>query len=486
MPQLRGINDPELKILVDQEISKEVGIGRMIETEVSEAKALTKVSAIYKKTAPGRPKKVRLLSDYRRSGINRQVKCKTTVLLPRLRDNVELIRRAPIGSYIGEFDIKSAFRNLPLHKDEVPYLALLDPRSPGKALIDKFVPFGLLTAPLLYCRLGAALHRLQRRLISVAFDIPIDDVLSSVYVDDSTFVVASVVQLVFSLVVCGVVGLPVEFAKVSLSKDDARVQGIKMNLQEKTISVPVDKATMIVEDIDSHIERGVICTSQLHSLVGKLSWACQIFPASKPSLVGLYSLLAVATRDNLRSVKISVGAMTSLLYFSRFLAQDKCVKILDLVSEIELVTDASLCGLAGVARCGKETYYFQINPTDTPEEWSKITSVFGRSELVSKDICSLELMAVCYGVLILERTLDMTNVVIRNFTDNSATMTALNKWKSSSEVMRYVLDKLSSYAGRISSVHIPGESNVAVDFLSRNDSKAAAVTVPTTWVKLKP
>ena len=489
-PFPRTISDPVMKKLVDDEISAEIQLGRMTVVEVEKVSALTRVSAILKKSSPSAAPKVRLLSDYRRSGVNRMVQCSTTVLLPRLRDSLELIRGVPENWYLAEFDVRAAFRNLPLHNEEVPFLALLDPRAGDKALVDHFLPFGLLSSPQLYCRLGAAVHRVTRRLLSAAFDIPIDDIMSSVYVDDSSFGVPDMSWLVFAIVVTLVVGLPVEFTKVFLGRSDARLQGVGVDLQSRTVFIPVDKSVKISELITKCLNSGRAQVEQLQTLVGKLAWVSQIVTEAKPRLAPLYSLLAVCNREGLRSITLNETSQDSLRYFKCTLSVCTYVKVHDHVFHVDLITDACLEGIGGVVRVsGGETLFYQVNAADSPLEWAKVLALIkstSSSTLKSGQISSLELVAVYYGVLCIESFTDLSAGCVRCFTDNIATKCALNSWNSGSEVMRAVLKRMSCYAGAIAAAHVSGVDNRVADILSRGTAEGVRDLVPRDWVRVCP
>jgi len=58
------------------------------------------------------------------------------------------------GATLSKFDVKGAFRTVPVHHDN---RCLLDMRWEGKTYIDKVLPFGLRYAPKIYNTVADAL-----------------------------------------------------------------------------------------------------------------------------------------------------------------------------------------------------------------------------------------------------------------------------------------------------------------------------------------
>ena len=72
-------------------------------------------------------------------------------------------------------DVKQAYRNVPIHPDDRPLLAM---QWNGKIYVDKVLPFGLRSAPIIFTALADALQWIiQQRGVRYIFDY-IDDFIT--------------------------------------------------------------------------------------------------------------------------------------------------------------------------------------------------------------------------------------------------------------------------------------------------------------------
>ena len=107
-------------------------------------------------------KRVRLVHDLRRSGVNATIKFEERLVLPRLRDVMEdsmiLFENLQPGEQVSllSLDFKDAFKQLPVRHSEKRFLA-------GEALDGFFVYhvvlFGIRTGPLVWARMAALASR---------------------------------------------------------------------------------------------------------------------------------------------------------------------------------------------------------------------------------------------------------------------------------------------------------------------------------------
>ena len=134
----------------------------------------------------GGRRKIRLIHDLRRSGVNARIKTSERVVLPKLTDVVEaamsLMKKT--GSTEIEYmttDFRDAFKQLRVHPHEQRYLG-------GEGLKGFFVYmvvlFGNKSGPLLWCRTAAFLMRLT---VALVFETP---TLLECFVDDPIVITA--------------------------------------------------------------------------------------------------------------------------------------------------------------------------------------------------------------------------------------------------------------------------------------------------------
>ena len=131
-------------------------------------------------------RKIRLVHDLRRSGVNSRIKVRERVVLPRLTGVVDDARElmAKTGAAAVDYmtaDFKDAFKQLKVNEKEQRYLG-------GEGLRGFFVYvvvlFGIKSGPLLWCRVAAFLMRLTAAVIH---DTP---TRLECFVDDPILIVA--------------------------------------------------------------------------------------------------------------------------------------------------------------------------------------------------------------------------------------------------------------------------------------------------------
>jgi hypothetical protein len=492
IPRGKQIEKGAMQEQVDAEVNKEIRAGRIIEDSGVDPMAITSLSAIWKNEEK---RKARLISDYRRSGVNRKIRLETTILLPGLRDIRALVSGAPRGALIAEYDIAGAFRLIQVSRHERPWLFVTDPREGKSGLLEEVcLPFGLYSSPAIICRVNAGVHRIQRRLISAEESGVYPSGL--VYVDDSTWVVSNVAQLVELLMVAIACGMKIEFSKVHLSRSDARVLGFGICTDEekgRSMFIPSDKRVKIRASIGTILEEGRIRqVSYLETLIGRLSWCAQLVRKWKRELAPLYGLLAVMKSRNIRSINLNESSKKALEFLQEELEGRCDAKISDLqTTEYVAITDACIQGLGGVICQGSHRWWFSINSTDDPEEWQRITRACKGIEveattgnLVSGDISYLELKAIICAVLQVERLSESNEAAIVCLSDNSAAVASITNWKSSSQGMRGLISEIDSWVGRIRAQHLPGTSNGVADRISRETRENVRMFLPGSWREL--
>jgi hypothetical protein len=470
IPSCGKIEEGLMKTLVYKQIEDELVAGRMVEAnwDNSTTKALTKLSAIWKSDRL----KVRLLSDFRRSGINRQIPLLTTVLLPKLSDIKVLLMESSSSEFLGEFDIKSAYRNIPVSPHEADWLCVTDPResnSPGKCLRDVCLPFGLISSPLIFCRINANLFRLQKKLFRVIFK---SEPKAMLYIDDASWFLKLIKQLVFVIVISLMLKMPIEFTKVHYQKSNTRIQGVRVCIETRSISIPEEKRSTLTKLIMEVLNCNKILVATLESLTGKLSWCAQLIRHWKPNLQYLYQLKGVATTEKLRSIQLSEKVKEVLRTYVQQLSCDISIPVMSITAkQIHLITDASTYGLGGCYSFEEHFYWFALNQDDDVEIWSKIIEMRNTdNSLVCGDISYLELFAIIEGLLCIEKFVanKCEEFTIHCMCDNVAAVTAINKWNSTSKSMRWLLGMVTGWVGRVTATHIAGEENIFCDFVSRN------------------
>ncbi|KAF4727291.1 hypothetical protein FOZ62_029447, partial [Perkinsus olseni] len=333
------VDDSAMARLLDEQIKRELETGKMISMNRSTFRetgglGISKANVIWKDAAHS---KIRIISNYRTSGVNHASRMLTTTLYPGLPQIRLLLREVGPGSALAEYDVSSAFRTLQTHPLECRFLALRDPRPsapPDGILYDLAVPFGAKASCSVFVRVNSAIHRTQRRLLGAAYDrlsgpfcMEGEDRIGRghafarsrrprgfIFVDDSRWVFTSILGLVMLLMLALVYRVGVEYGKVHYLSGDCRVLGWKVDCNSDTkcegekgspcLSIPPEKAERYSGMIEQMLADGVTSTSEFASILGKLAWCAQLMVVWRPHLASLYAQKAIAEKRSLHSFRL--------------------------------------------------------------------------------------------------------------------------------------------------------------------------------------
>lgn len=172
------IKDPKV---VSDYIAEELAVGRLVELSADEAIGLkihcSPIGIIPKKNKPGRWRLIVDLSSPEdasvNDGIEKEICSLSYTSVDAVADKVLALGR---GAMLAKMDIKQAYRMVPIHPQD---RRLLGMRWEGKVYVDKTLPFGLRSAPIIFSALADALAwMMQCRGVSFV-DHYIDDFITA-------------------------------------------------------------------------------------------------------------------------------------------------------------------------------------------------------------------------------------------------------------------------------------------------------------------
>lgn len=503
-----NLQDERLCAYAQRQIDEEIQLGRMVLVDYPPTGgAVSRCTPIWKDVEKT---KVRLISDFRRSGINHHILFDRTVLYPAKREIFSLVADASDSDSIVQYDVKSAYRLLSVASEEVPFLTLNNPTGPG-FLIDFCIPFGLVTSPTLWVRTNACIHKLQTRLLSCITGVRIHGGWRPrdkgfVYVDDSCWKSSDpcfcLTALLLIALVCGV---RIEYSKIRISASSSTVLGFEIDLRHKTVTIPSIKKANLLLTLTTFRSLPRIPLDILETIIGKLSWIAQLRRAWKRWLAPLFATASVANKYGLRSIRPGAAFENSIAFFIHELQQFPGVLVpARTARRFAVFTDASLEGLGGVLCeiCGNTMtksfslvndtmWWFHLHNLDDTKLWQSVASYCTEGQedqLESKHINTLELIAAVKGVTEVQSILawdstyqDSGPVRIHLFLDNLAMVYVINKWKSSSQVLQRLLSSIEMWEASVSASFIPSTTNVVCDFSSRNQRDTILHYVPRRW-----
>jgi len=272
---------------------------------------------------------------------------------------VEKILELGRGALLAKLDIKQAYRMIPVHPQDT---LLLGMEWEGFIYIDKALPFGLRSAPLLFTAVADALQWvMQKRGVSYV-DHYIDDFITAGKggADECSKNFAIMHET------CEDTGCPIECEKSVGPATQIDFLGIELDSDEMEIRLPADKLKRLVQMVNEWRGKKACRKRELLSIIGTLSHACKVVSPGRTFLRRLIDLSTrVANLDHF--VRLNQAARSDLEWWCQFANQWNGKAMMyrrwkDLVQGV-LVSDASGgwgCGAfsrtAGFNWSGQETW----------------------------------------------------------------------------------------------------------------------------------
>jgi len=167
--------------VVSNYLEEVLTLNRIVELPPGQAKKLdglqcSPFGVIPKKHKPGKWRLIVDLSSPEHFSVNDGIaKELCSLTYTSVDDVVACVLKAGKGALLAKMDIKQAYRNIPVHPDDRPLLGM---KWQGRVFVDKTLPFGLRSAPLIFSAVADALQWImQRRGIKDLFHY-IDDFIT--------------------------------------------------------------------------------------------------------------------------------------------------------------------------------------------------------------------------------------------------------------------------------------------------------------------
>ena len=209
----------------------------------------------------------------------------------RVVDAVDMIEELTANGgdpHIALVDLKAAYRNLQIHQED---LALVGIRFPNKKTgqdefyYDRCMGFGGRASPSRFDAFASAVQWIAERRaaqqgVRCKFQHYLDDFLIAGYDAENT---TAGLQILLDLFVD--LGIPAEPSKTQPTTKKAVYLGIQFDLQERTVSMPIDKVTRWSAELDAIADGAASTPKKLASMAGKLGFAMVCMPAMRDGAV---------------------------------------------------------------------------------------------------------------------------------------------------------------------------------------------------------
>ena len=374
------------------------------------------------------------------------------VSYPTFREVCLLVAKSGKNGYLFKIDLKSAYRQLPIHKDD---WLLLGYYWKGVYLIDTRMPFGISSA----CR---SAQNFGKCIVFIAekYFIPkrlhnrirnyIDDFFGGAPTfDDCKLLYDGVMKA------CKWLGVVVGLKKCFSPRKELIILGWKYNTVHMTVGLELTKKLKFELLIDNILKRNTAKRSEIESLVGKLQWSATVVWPGIAFLRRLRdSYLKPQSIPKHFHVNLNKGIKSDLAWWKIFIKSIDTVSIKRIIEPpigaFVVATDASSTGLGGF--CFPDWFYY-----DFP------------LKIDSDLICYYELLAVAMAFKLY--AFKWKNCVVKLFVDNIPVCNALIKKNTNinngMNLVRFICMQCVKYRIQYFANYIRTADNDLADLLSR-------------------
>ena len=353
------------------------------------------------------------------------------------------------GSLMAKMDIREAYRNIPVAPEDRHLLGF---RWKDTIFIDKVLPFGLRSAPLIFTAVADALTWIMHKR-GVTWAVH--------YIDDFLTIGRPGCEECWQNMkqmeaTAALAGLPIEPEKSQGPTTRLTFLGIEIDSLEGELRLPNDKLQALREALQSWRGRKASKKRDLLSLIGSLSHACKVVRTGRAFLRRLIDLSTTAKQLD-HFVRLNRDARSDIEWWACFIQPWNGVSLIETVMakqpEVTVVSDASGswgCGAVWGAR------WFQV-------QWENFLP---EAHIAIKELVPLVIATAIWGGAWKGKS-------VRMLTDNSAVVAAINSNSSRVPEMAHLLRCLTFISAFrqcvISAAHIQGSHNLVADAISRNN-----------------
>lgn len=367
------------------------------------------------------------------------------------------------GSYCAKVDLSSAYRSVPISKDDYCATGLKWKFSGCDSftyMYDSKLCFGSSKAPGIFQRITESVCRMLKRRGHKCVLVYLDDfiIIADTY-KECVDAFKCLLDLLQNLGFC------INWKKVVPPTQNIVFLGVLIDTLAGTLSIPDEKLDELKHELKLWLNRKWATKHQLQQVIGKLNWAAKLLRATRPFLRRLIDLMCTLEKPHYR-----VRLISSVKEDLRWL-QNACVMFNGTVAIVKnqplpepcctLYSDASSSG--GASFCDGDWFYANWD-LDFPE--------YSDLHINMKELFTVVLAFRRWGHL-------WPNRHVTIFTDNKCTMFSLNKGSLRNSIgmgfIREIYHQLATDNITISAKFIGTKENTLADALSRLDTDNCAL-----------
>ena len=440
--------------VVSDYLTEEVALNRVMELPLEEAAGKIGVhcspfGVIPKKNKPGKWRLIVDLSSPEGHSVNDGIDREQCSFSYTSVDEVAgVILQLGQGAMLAKMDIKQAYRIVPVHPQDRPLLGM---GWQGVVFIDKALPFGLRSAPLIFSALADALMWIMQKRGATPVFHYVDDFIT--IGQPGSNVCETNLQIMKET--CHLTGTPIEEEKCEGPATQLTFLGLELDTVAKQIRLPRDKLKGLLELLAEWRKKKASTKRDLLSLIGSLSHACKAIKPGRTFLRRLIDLSTVA-KHNDHFIRLNKSARSDIEWWFQFARQWNGTAMLSSIAwsdpQITLTSDAS-GGWGCGAYCGLE--WFQLR-------WSGPTKEFN---ITVKELIPIVIAAALWGS-------QWAGSTVKARCDNAAVVAIINRGSSKDQEVMHLMRCLAFIAARyqfsIRASHLSGVCNTLADALSRD------------------
>ena len=372
----------------------------------------------------------------------------------------DAVRALGPGCQLIKLDVIAAYKQVAVRREDWHLLGFM---WKGKFYYERVLPFGLKSSCRLWDLYAEALHQFIKRVCGIEVVIH--------YIDDFLFVIRTKsdadAALLAALNLCKDLGVPMAPDKTEGPTTCLTFLGIQLDTVAMRASLPAPKLAELLQITSDWGKKSHCCVRDLQSLVGSLSFACQVVRPGRFFLRRIIEFMVAIMHKVEHRVKqqqaIPAAVREDIAWWQEFLPQWNGHSLLYEVEwvsakKLELFSDA--CGSGYGAHFGRQWFAGKWTP-----ELRAIAMRKSRESMPFYELYALVAAAVTWGGSWTQR-----KVVFRS--DCKPVVDAIKSQRSSDPSMMHLLRLLASTACRYGfdfrCDHIPGIDNIVADVLSRH------------------
>ena len=374
----------------------------------------------------------------------------SSMVYSSLDDAARLIAIHSRNAILAKIDISSAFRIIPVHPQDRPLLGMC---WNNNIYIDKQLPFGLRSAPIIFNAYADALEWILKDHGCRYIIHYLDDFL--VIGPPNSLECQTGLNTMLSI--CKSLGVPLADEKIEGPSTCLSFLGIELDSTTMQARLPQDKLTRLRQELATWQVKKSCTRKELEHLVGVLQFACKVVPQGRPFVRRMINLLCVP-KEPYHHVRLNKEFRSDLLWWYSFVHIWNGISLLrltnGLIPSANIFTDAS-----GNFGCGA-VWGLQWIQGMWPVEWHHVN-------IMTKEMVPVVLACATWGR-------QWSGKHIHLHIDNMAVVEVLKKGSSKepSGIVMHLLRCLSFgsaiFQFTYSAFHIPGVCNSLADDISRN------------------